>query len=124
MSTGQSCVTPCELRLPRKQDFTVTFNLEGYQSGGANVRSGWSRGGTQTFIIGNIIIGGLIGMGVDASNGATRDLFPNPLEVTLVPNAPAVADAAAAPDASLTTYQGVPATSPAPAAAPAPAQPQ
>lgn len=126
LSNGQTCTTPCDLRLPRKQDFSVTFNMDGYQSGTANVRSGWSRGGTQTFVIGNIILGGLIGMGVDASNGATRDLFPNPLDVTLVPNPPAepaeapLAEVAPAADATLTRYQGVPPTSP----AAAPAQPQ
>lgn len=85
LSTGQTCTTPCELRLPRKRDFDVTFSMDGYETGTAHVTSGWSRGGTQTFIVGNLILGGLIGMGVDASNGATRDLWPNPLQVTLVP---------------------------------------
>ena len=88
LSTGQTCITPCALRLPRKQDFEVAFALDGYQSGGARVTSGWSRGGTQTFVFGNIILGGLIGMGVDAANGATRDLTPNPLVVTLIPVPP------------------------------------
>lgn len=32
---------------------------------------------------GNVIFGGLIGIGVDASTGAMRDLAPNPIEVTL-----------------------------------------
>lgn len=97
LSNGQSCVTPCALRLPRKEEFDVMFALDGYEAGGAHVSSGWSRGGTQTFIIGNIILGGLVGMGVDASNGATRDLTPNPLAVTLVPVAPAAPVVAAAP---------------------------
>jgi hypothetical protein len=89
LSTGQSCVTPCTLRLPRKQDFDVTFAMEGYDGGTAHVTSGWSRGGTTTFVVGNIILGGLIGMGVDAANGATRDLWPNPLQATLVPRSAA-----------------------------------
>jgi hypothetical protein len=101
MTNGESCVTPCALRLPRKEAFDVTFTMDGYQTGTARVSSGWSRGGTQTFVIGNIILGGLVGMGVDASTGATRDLYPNPLVVTLVPNeAPAAADAPADPDAT------------------------
>lgn len=85
LSTGQTCVTPCVLRLPRKTAFDVTFEMEGYETGTARVNSGWSREGTQTFIVGNLILGGLIGMGVDASNGATRDLWPNPLQVTMIP---------------------------------------
>ncbi len=97
LSTGETCVTPCDLRLPRKQGFDVSFTMDGYESGAAHIASGWSSGGTQTFIIGNIILGGLIGMGVDASNGSTRDLYPNPLEVTLVPVAPA--DRSVAPPA-------------------------
>lgn len=34
---------------------------------------------------GNVILGGLIGAGVDAATGATKDLKPNPIEVKLVP---------------------------------------
>ncbi|MBX9746536.1 MAG: PEGA domain-containing protein [Hyphomonadaceae bacterium] len=98
LSTGQVCITPCELRLRRKDDFDVTFTMDGYQTGTAHVTSGWSRGGTQTFVIGNIILGGLIGMGVDASNGATRDLYPNPLVVTLVPVEPVAPVAPATPE--------------------------
>src|SRR5262245_8880304 len=71
LSTGQSCVTPCELVLPRKHDFDVTVTMDGYHPGTAHVTSGWSAGGTTTFIAGNVILGGLIGMGVDAANGAT-----------------------------------------------------
>jgi hypothetical protein len=33
-----------------------------------------------------VIFGGLIGAGVDASNGSMMNLKPNPLQVTLVPN--------------------------------------
>jgi hypothetical protein len=84
LSTGQTCTTPCTLRLPRKEAFDVTFSMDGYQEGTAHVTSGWSRAGTQTFVVGNIILGGLVGMGVDASNGATRDLNPNPLVATLI----------------------------------------
>jgi hypothetical protein len=96
LTTGETCVTPCELHLPRKLGFEVTFELEGYAPTTAHVSSQWSRGGTQTFIIGNIIAGGAIGMGVDASNGATRDLTPNPVTVTLQPvgSTPVVAEAA------------------------------
>ena len=50
---------------------------------------------------GNVILGGLIGAAVDANNGATQDLVPNPLRVTLeaetAPGAAAPAEAAQAP---------------------------
>jgi len=33
----------------------------------------------------NILVGGVIGVGVDAVTGATLDHFPNPAVITLVP---------------------------------------
>ena len=33
---------------------------------------------------GNVLIGGLIGIGVDAASGATKELKPNPLVLKLV----------------------------------------
>ena len=32
---------------------------------------------------GNLVLGGLIGLGTDAVTGATKDLVPNPMEFTL-----------------------------------------
>ncbi len=46
LSTGQSCVTPCEGCTCRARDrFDVTFSMEGYETGTARVNSGWSLGG-------------------------------------------------------------------------------
>lgn len=58
---------------------------------------------------GNVLVGGLIGVGVDTMTGATRGLTPNPVEVRLVPVNGTVASSAlgrvtlasAAPVASL-----------------------
>lgn len=36
-------------------------------------------------LAGNILVGGLIGVGVDAMTGATLDHSPNPALITLVP---------------------------------------
>jgi hypothetical protein len=33
---------------------------------------------------GNVLLGGVIGAGVDAATGATKQLKPNPVQVTLV----------------------------------------
>jgi hypothetical protein len=52
---------------------------------------------------GNVILGGLIGAVVDANSGATRELVPNPLRVTLEPEAPPaplIATAASPADAA------------------------
>jgi hypothetical protein len=34
-------------------------------------------------VAGNVLVGGIIGLGVDAATGASQDLVPNPLKVTL-----------------------------------------
>lgn len=82
LSTGQTCTSPCRLQLKRKQAFTVTASLDGYQDGHAEVRSRMHAGGGAA-LAGNAIFGGLIGVGVDASNGSLRDLRPNPLRIPL-----------------------------------------
>ena len=40
-------------------------------------------GGGGTAMPGNLLLGGIIGAGVDASNGAMNELSPNPLHVVL-----------------------------------------
>ena len=84
LSTGQTCVTPCTLRLKRKSQFKVTISKEGYETQEAEVH-GVVKGGGGAAMAGNVIFGGLIGAGVDASNGSTMNLKPNPLQVTLQP---------------------------------------
>ena len=34
-------------------------------------------------VAGNILVGGIIGLGVDAATGAGKELTPNPVQVTL-----------------------------------------
>ncbi len=101
-STGFSCPsTPCTLKLPRKEGFTVTVTKAGYKTHTSEVVSKMSGGGGAA-LAGNVLAGGIIGMGVDASSGALNDLTPNPLKVVLEPEvatAPA-AEAAAAPAAA------------------------
>lgn len=82
LSTGQECTTPCTLKLKRKHPFTVTIEKEGYIDVVTEVVSQVSGGGAAG-MAGNVIIGGLIGIGVDAASGATKELKPNPLQVNL-----------------------------------------
>jgi hypothetical protein len=98
LSTGQTCVTPCTLRMKRKSEFVVTVSKEGYQTQETSVH-GIVKGGGGAAMAGNVIFGGLIGAGVDASNGSMMNLKPNPLTVTLVPVASAQEAPAAAPAA-------------------------
>ena len=125
LSNGQSCVSPCKLKLKRKDGFTVTAKKQGYKDATAEVRS-VVKGGGVAGAAGNVLIGGIIGGIVDGSNGSMKDLTPNPLAMTLEPEAvPAVAEAPAAPAAEVAP-EATPAAEPAataPAAEPAAASP-
>jgi hypothetical protein len=71
----------------RNADITVTFNKEGYEPQIIPLTKEIPGSGAAGFA-GNILAGGLVGMGVDAVTGAAQDHKPNPVIVTLQPLAP------------------------------------
>ncbi|MEM0908595.1 MAG: translation initiation factor 2 [Pseudomonadota bacterium] len=83
LSTGQSCVTPCSLKVARKTAFKATFDKEGFKPASVNVKTRLSPGGAGAGVVGNALVGGLVGVAVDASTGAMLDHFPNPVVVNL-----------------------------------------
>lgn len=97
-SLGQSCAaTPCTFeKLKRNRDFDVTVTKDGYKTVTAKVTHRLAGGGAAGFV-GNALIGGVIGAGVDASSGATQELTPNPLIVKLEVLDPSAAPAAPPP---------------------------
>jgi hypothetical protein len=72
--------------LQRKEPFSVTVSKDGFVSQTAEVKSEMAGSGAAG-MAGNILVGGLIGIGVDATSGALNDLTPNPLQIVLQPNA-------------------------------------
>ena len=84
LSSGEQCTTPCTLQKKRKDPFQVTITKDGYDQVVTSIVSRVSSAG-KAGMAGNVIIGGLIGVGVDASSGATKDLVPNPLVVKMAP---------------------------------------
>jgi len=83
-SNGYECAsTPCAIKMPRRSEFVATIELEGYQTHEVSVTNRVSGGGGAA-MAGNVLVGGIIGAGVDASSGAMLDLVPNPVQVTLV----------------------------------------
>ncbi len=73
------CTTPCIASLKRKDNHIVKMDLNGYQEFEATLTrraSGW--------VLGNILVGGLIGLGVDAVDGAMYKVTPAHLTATLV----------------------------------------
>jgi len=80
----QSCMTPCEIKLKRKYSYRTTVSKEGHTPFQTVLVPKVSVSGG-TAMAGNILVGGVIGAGVDAATGAMKDLSPNPLTVTLMP---------------------------------------
>ena len=85
LSTGETCHSPCSLEMKRKDGFLVTIQKGGYQTARVEVISRTENAGAAG-MAGNAIIGGLVGVAVDANSGAMRNLHPNPLWVELVPS--------------------------------------
>lgn len=84
LSNGLYCTTPCSLKVKRKGDFVVTLTKSGYETVAATITSSVDGGGAAG-MAGNLVLGGVIGAGVDAGTGAMHSHKPNPLVVELVP---------------------------------------
>ena len=84
LSNGLYCMTPCSVKVKRRGDFVVTLTKEGYETTTATVTSSIDGGGSAG-MAGNVLLGGVIGAGVDAGTGAMHSHKPNPLVVELVP---------------------------------------
>ena len=73
--------TPMSVRLPRKDVHQVRVEKAGYQPYERELKSGLNG-----WMFGNIILGGLIGLGVDLLSGASTSLTPTNVSPTLVKN--------------------------------------
>lgn len=109
LSIGETCVTPCVLKLKRRPGFTATFTKEGFESQTVKVDSELQGGGVAAGA-GNLLLGGIVGGIVDGSNGSMNSLSPNPLTVTLIPVGGASAAATAAPATTQAPTPAEPAT--------------
>ncbi len=86
----QSVVTPATVMLARGRGHKLVFRKPGFQDATEHLSStpsGW--------ILGNVIAGGVVGMAIDASNGAGRKLSADKVSVTLTPLPPITAEAGA-----------------------------
>lgn len=77
---GYRVTTPAKLTLKRKDaPYRLTFALDGYEPYNVTVSSG-----TNGWVFGNLIIGGLIGIIVDSSSGAINKLTPGEVHANLI----------------------------------------
>ena len=81
-SMGQSCTTPCTITVSRRDEFTVHYEKPGYAPRDVDVKTQLSSAGAAGFA-GNIIVGGVVGMGADVVTGATLEHVPNPVNADL-----------------------------------------
>lgn len=87
-SNELACVTPCTLTVNRKDELSVTVSKSGYRPETVEVKTRIAAEGAAGFA-GNVLLpGGVIGMGIDAVNGAALEHTPNPVSVTLTPEPP------------------------------------
>lgn len=86
-SLGKACeATPCTLeKVSREAKFTVTVSKPGYQTATTQVVHQTSAAGAAAVAASFAIPGGILWSLIDANFGASQDLTPNPVTVTLQP---------------------------------------
>lgn len=84
LSNGMTGLTPTSFKIPRKGAVTVTVFKDGYETAVVEVHTQVAGAGAAG-MAGNVLIGGLIGAGIDAASGGMLEHKPNPVRVTLVP---------------------------------------
>jgi hypothetical protein len=70
----------------RNADISITIQKEGFEPQVVQMTKDIQTAGAAGFA-GNLLLGGLVGMGVDAATGAATDHKPDPVIVTLQPRA-------------------------------------
>jgi len=84
-SNGHQCpATPCAIKMSRKAKFTATITKPGYKPATVTVTHKTANAGAAG-VAGNVLLGGVIGLGVDLATGASQDLTPNPVTLKLEP---------------------------------------
>jgi hypothetical protein len=84
MEVPTSCTTPCAVSIKRNADISVSFTKAGYEPVIIPLTTEVPGTGAAGFA-GNLLLGGVIGMGVDAVSGAALDHKPNPVIANMTP---------------------------------------
>jgi hypothetical protein len=87
--------TPAKVHVMRSmKDMNIVCNKDGYQSASTMIPSG-----VEPWTFGNLLIGGLLGVGIDAYSGAMGK-YPDKVEVQMKPSATGEAEPAQGPAAA------------------------
>ena len=71
--------TPATASLARKYEYLLTVSLEGYHPVEMSLESG-----SNGWVWGNLLFGGIIGLIIDFSNGAAKKINPGEIQIDLV----------------------------------------
>ena len=82
LSTGQVARTPASFEVGRRDTLTVFVSKPGYKNRTLIIQSEVGGGGAAG-MAGNVLLGGIIGAGIDAGTGAMYEHKPNPLMIQL-----------------------------------------
>ena len=82
LSSGETCITPCNLLKKRNESFSCHIEKSGFAPVEISIESKVAGAGAAGFA-GNAAIGGVIGAGVDIYSGAALGLYPNPAIIQL-----------------------------------------
>lgn len=76
LSNGMKGTTPVAFSLARKEAVQISISKEGYQTYRQNF---YPRTSTEGAVVdaGNILVGGIVGWGIDAATGAYKDVVPD-----------------------------------------------
>jgi hypothetical protein len=116
LSTGDIGTTPTSFKVRRRGALDVTISKPGYEVIHVHVSTqiaAWGAAG----MAGNVLVGGIIGVGVDAFSGGTLEHKPNPINVVLVPLQPSAPPQPSEPIPPPPTPPPLPPPPPAPATA-------
>jgi hypothetical protein len=84
LSNGLSCSsTPCALKMPRRSEVVLNITRKGCEPAVVNVTHRTANAGAAG-LAGNVLLGGVVGLAIDGSTGASQDLVPNPVKVDLL----------------------------------------
>lgn len=79
-----ACVSPCSFKLRQDHSYIININKSGYKKYTKKVSSDASVEAIGGSVLGNVLLGGIVGAGVDAVSGADDRLFPDHLNVKLI----------------------------------------
>lgn len=77
---GATKTTPCEFKLTRDVSHQIQIEKSGYKTVRIDIESKESGA-----ILGSILLGGLIGVAIDAGTGASKTLYPDDIDLALTP---------------------------------------